>query len=180
MEKQQALIISAFPCVGKSYLSKIYKNVIDLETTYFQYQLTQEQKQMSVEELKATKKTEIENWLDRYIDQVKKLSKIKCILLVAPGKKIRKALHDSGLNYILVYPEKGLGAEYGLRAKNRGNNDRFIERITTTLDEQIESDFITDKNAKKHIVLKTGEYLTDALKKTIFLKDYETIEEKTQ
>lgn len=170
--EQKAIIISAFPCVGKSYLSTVYENVIDLETTYFQYELTEDQRQLPVERLKGTKKTERENWREIYIAEVEKLAKKNCIILIAPSKKLRELLTLNGLEYILVYPQTGLGEEYALRAEKRGNAERFIERIRTTLDEQIKNDFESDNNAKKHIVLKSGEFLTQALEKEKILQGF--------
>jgi len=165
MANQKAIIISAFPCTGKSYLGKIYNNVIDLETTYFQYELTQEQKQLTVEQLKGTRKTQRDNWQEDYLKEVKRIASTECILLIAPSRKIRQLLTDNSLEYILVYPEKGLGEEYASRAASRGNGEHFVERIRTTLDQQIEEDYLADKDAVKHIALKSSEYLTDALEK---------------
>ena len=50
----KGIIISAFATCGKSILGKKYKNVLDLESSYYKYKIANDN--LTVEERKGTKK----------------------------------------------------------------------------------------------------------------------------
>ena len=84
------------------------------------------------------------------------------IILIPP---IFEVLHDvyfnEGIKYILCYPDRRLKDEYRKRYLQRGNTDRFIEIFINGWDLFLDK-FENDKIGE-HIVLKSGEYLSDVI-----------------
>ena len=156
------VIVSAGVCCGKTYLGQHYKTVLDLESTPYNYILTEEQKLLDNEQLKGTKKELNPNFLDDYYLAIKDAVLKYDVVLVAPGKKIRAMLQEKKLDYIVAYPDENCLEEYIGRAKNRGNNESFVERMKNGM---IPEGMTTDIYATKHIVLHSGEYLENALLK---------------
>lgn len=159
-KNERGKIVSAAVCCGKSYLGEHYPNVLDLESTPFNYLLTPKQKLMDNEKLKGMKKKKNPNFLTDYIEAIKKAMEEYDIVLVAPGTTIRQALKANNLPYILVYPASSCKEEYVARAKKRGNNENFINRLKNEFGKD---DFAFDTYASRHIVLNPGEYLEDGL-----------------
>ena len=157
--RKQAKIGSVFVCCGKTYVGQHYKNVLDLESTPFNYVLTQEQKKLSSEQLKGTRKIKNDKFLQGYMAAVKENIYKYDVILVAPGRSIREALRQNGLPYFVVYPSSDCKEEYVLRARNRGNAEHFVDRIAS---EFVSDDMLSDSWAQ-HYVLGKGEYLEDLL-----------------
>ena len=61
-----------------------------------------------------------------------------------------------------IYPNIDLKEEYLKRCRDRGNNKDFIDWYSKLWDKWIK-ECINDKNATRHIELKSGQYLEDVL-----------------
>jgi hypothetical protein len=70
--------------------------------------------------------------------------------------------------YVLCYPDKSLKSEYLMRFIERGNTECFIEIFIGRWGNFINS-FENDISALKHIVLKSGQYLSDVVDDLIFV-----------
>jgi hypothetical protein len=178
MEKEiinkMPIIISAWICVGKTYLTKNYKEIIELPSGDYKYILTDEQKAVkNKESLKSTKREVNPEWPINYYDAIIKESKNNehAIILIAPCMPF-KEMRDYGIKFSLAYPDPICKEEYKSRARNRGANEEFINRVGNSIQTDFE-DFLKQPNEK--IILRSGEYLEDALIRVGILKKKEQI-----
>lgn len=168
LEKRPA-IVSAWICTGKTYLTKNYKEIIELPSGDYKYILTDEQKTVqNKESLKSTKREINPEWPTNYykaIIQESKNSKHK-IILIAPCMPF-KEMRDYGIDFLLAYPDPICKEEYKSRARGRGANEEFVSRVENSIQSDFE-DFLKQPNEK--IILGPGEYLEDALIRVGILK----------
>jgi len=163
------LIISAWICTGKTYLTKKYQNIIELPSGDYKYILTDEQKAVkNKESLKSTKRELNPKWPINYYDAIlkEKSNRKYNIILIAPCMPF-KEMRDCGIDFLLAYPDPICKEEYKNRAKNRGANEDFVNRVETTIQTDFE-EFLRQPNEK--IILQAGEYLEDALIRVGILK----------
>ena len=163
--KKEALVISAWICAGKTYLTKKYNNIIELPSGDYKYILTEEQKAVANKEsLKSTKRELNPAWPNNYYDAI--LKEVKNgkydIILIAPCMPFSE-MRDYGIKFVLAYPDPTCKEEYIARARNRGANEEFVKRIETNIQSDFE-DFMNQPNEK--LIMQPGEYLEDALIRT--------------
>lgn len=166
---KEPIIISAWICTGKTYLSKKYENIIELPSGDYKYILTDEQKAIeNKESLKSTKRELNPAWPINYYDAILKEAKYKKhdIILIAPCMPFEE-MRNYGINFLLAYPDPVCKEDYKKRARNRGANEEFVKRIETTIHNDFD-EFLKQPNEK--IILKPGEYLEDALIRIGILK----------
>ena len=159
---KKPIIISAWICAGKTYLTKKYKEIIELPSGDYKYILTDEQKAVkNKESIKSTKRELNPEWPSNYYDAILEESKNNghAIILIAPCMPFEE-MRDYGINFSLAYPDPVCKEEYKSRARNRGANEEFVERVANSIQTDFE-DFLKQPNEK--IILKSGEYLEDAL-----------------
>ena len=77
-------------------------------------------------------------------------------------KEVAKFLKENNLEYWWVYPKKELKEEYMERCRKRGNNNEFISWYSKLWNEWIDK-CKNDKNASRHIELKSNQFLEDVL-----------------
>jgi len=162
---KKPVIISAWICAGKTYLTKKYKNIIEVPSGDYKYILTDEQKDVvNKESLKSTKRELNPEWPNNYYYAIMKEAKSEMhdIILIAPCMPF-KEMSDYGIDFILAYPNPVCKEEYKERARNRGANEEFVKRIETKIQSDFE-DFLNQPNEK--IVMQPGEYLEDTLIRT--------------
>ena len=163
------IIISAWICAGKTYLTKKYKNITELPSGDYKYILTDEQKTVeNKESLKSTKREINPAWPNNYYDAI--LEEIKNekheIILIAPCMPF-KEMRDYGINFLLAYPDPVCKEEYKDRARSRGANEEFVKRVET----RIQTDFEEfSKQPNEKIILQPSEYLEDSLIRVGILK----------
>ncbi len=167
--KKKPIIISAWICAGKTYLAKKYKNITELPSGDYKYILTNKQKSTeNKESLKSTKRELNLAWPINYYDAI--LEEIKNekhgIILIAPCMPFEE-MRNYGISFLLAYPDPVCKEEYKDRARSRGANEEFVERVETKIQTDFE-DFLKQPNEK--IVLEPGEYLEDSLTRVGILK----------
>ena len=149
------IFIYAFTATGKTELNKKYKNVIDMESTKYKYI-------GKVDETSKSTPREInKEWPNNYfkaLDEVK--NKYDYILI--SDIICNDYLHKNNYEYWWIYPNIDLKEEYLKRCRDRGNNKDFIDWYSKLWDKWIK-ECINDKNATRHIELKSGQYLEDVL-----------------
>ena len=151
------IFIYAFTATGKTFLSKKYQNVIDMETTLYKYKNTTYE-----DETKKGTKRECQNkWPENYFKKLEEV-KDKYDYILLSDDICNDYLHKNNYEYWWVYPNEELKQEYIYRCKNRGNNSSFIEWYEKEWNEWINS-CKNDLKATKHIELQTGQYLEDVL-----------------
>ena len=140
-ETKETQLVSAFPGTGKSYyFKKSNKEVLDSDSSTF----------------------DKSKFPENYIEHIKKNMGIVDVILISSHEEVRDALVSAKLDFTLIYPDKSLKKEYIQRYKDRGNEEGFIKLLDTNWDSWL-GDVLNQKNAK-HIVLNSGEYLTDVIK----------------
>lgn len=152
------ILIGGFKAIGKSTLADKYNDVIDLESSNFEYLISDELKKIPVEQRKGLKNRvkNPEYPLNYYNELIYNLEKDKTVLF-ACKKEIVELLNKNNIIYYIVYPEKNMLEEIINRAKKRGNNEQFVSRIT-----QVYYDDFPKSNDKV-IWLQKGKYLEDVL-----------------
>lgn len=168
--KKKPIIISAWICAGKTYLTKKYKNITELPSGDYKYILTKEQKAVeNKESLKSTKRKINPAWPINYYDAI--LDELKSgkydVILIAPCMPFEE-MRNYGIDFILAYPDQACKHEYKDRAKSRGANDEFVKRVETKIQTDFE-EFLEQPNEK--IILQPGEYLEDSLIRVGILKN---------
>ncbi len=152
------ILIGGFKAIGKSTLAKKYNNVIDLESSNFEYIIDEEIKKIPVEQRKGLK-NRIKNPeypLNYYNELISNLKRNN-IVLFACKTEVVNLLNINNINYYIVYPEEKMLEEIIERCKTRGNNEQFISRVK----EVYYADF--PKNLDKVIWLRKGQYLEQVL-----------------
>ena len=152
--KKRPIIISAWICAGKTYMTNKYDNVTELPSGDYKYILTEEKKAVkNKESLKSTVRAINPEWPKNYYDAIieeEKNGKYD-IILIAPCMPFEE-MRNYGIDFIMAYPEPSCKEDYMQRARNRGANEEFL------------------KQPNEKIIIKSGEYLEDALIRVGILK----------
>jgi len=141
------MIISAFPCTGKTRFWQGHGRadmLFDSDSSSFSW-------------LEPGKRNP--DFPKNYIDHIKKWSKTGAIVLVSSHEEVRKGLLEEGLEFLLVYPKIDLKGEYLTRARQRGSPQAFIDLLDSKWCEFIKS--CSDQRGCSHYVLSEGEYLSN-------------------
>lgn len=133
------LIISAFPGVGKSFLSEMESGVriSDSDSSTFPK----------------------DAFPQNYMDHIKQLD--VDIALISSHAAVRKALVSNKMPYFLVYPDASCKAEYMARYRRRGSPQPFIDLMEREFD-----NFVWDCSRQPdciHIKLYSNQYLINVL-----------------
>ena len=158
IDKNLGFLIGGFKAIGKSTLAKKYSNVIDLESSNYEYLMTEEMKGIPTEKRKGLK-NRIKNseWPLNYYNEIISNLKKNNIVLFANKTEVVQLLNENNVDYYIVWPEENMLDEIIDRCKKRGNNEEFVSRITQVY----YADF--PENNDKVIWLKEGQYLEEAL-----------------
>lgn len=157
-EKKLGILIGGFKAVGKSTLATKYENVIDLESSNFEYIIDESIKDIPVEQRKGLK-SRVKNPeypLNYYKELISNLQ-ANNVVLFACKTEVVDLLNKNNINYYIVYPEEAMLEEIIERCKTRGNNEEFVSRIKKVYYEDL------PKDSDKIIWLQKGQYLEDVL-----------------
>ncbi len=100
-------------------------------------------------------------WPQNYITHIQENRDTSDLLLVSSHDVVRTALVEAGIPFTLVYPSLDMKDEYIQRYIQRGNNESFVALLEANYEK-----WITELMAQQgctHVVLKSGEYLSDVL-----------------
>lgn len=160
------ILIGGFKAIGKTTLAKKYSNVIDLESSNYEYIIDENIKKIPIEQRKGLKNRvkNPEYPLNYYNELIYNLKR-KNIVLFACKPEVINLLNKNDINYYIVYPEEKILKEIIERCKRRGNNEEFVSRVK----EVYYADF--PKDLKKVLWLQKGQYLEDVLIKHEILND---------
>lgn len=169
LRNKKPVIISAWICAGKTYLTNKYENVTELPSGDYKYILTEEQKAVkNKESLKSTKRAINPEWPQNYYEAILEEAKKARydIIFIAPCMPFEE-MRNYGIDFILAYPDPECKEDYKQRARNRGANEEFVKRVDSKIDSDFE-EFLSQPNDK--IIIRKGEYLEDALIREGILK----------
>ncbi|MGM0973392.1 MAG: hypothetical protein ACQEW2_10935 [Bacillota bacterium] len=158
-------VISAFPACGKSYTFEnsqdCFNGILDSDSSEFSW--------VKDENGKNTAERN-PNFPNNYIQHIKdNLGKVE-IIFVSSHDVVRNALKENGIDYTIVYPDKSMKDEWLRRFKKRGNEEKFIDFISTNFDKFI--DEIEEETFPKKVKLPYNyhEYLNVSV--LIHIMDY--------
>lgn len=157
------MIISGFPGIGKTTLAKKYVNVIDMESSDYNYILTDEERKVPREELKGVKKSKQNpRWPTNYVEEIIKYMNKYDIILISQHPSVKQELENRKIEFLLAIPELNCKEEYLKRYKSRKNKERWINEVIENFDSWITMDYSLKQ---EKIILKQGEYIEDVLKR---------------
>ena len=128
----ETYVISAFPGCGKSYCFKNYQDkftILDSDSSEFSW--------VKDENGNNTKERN-PDFPNNYIKYIKDNIDKADIIFVSSHDVVRKALKDNEINTIIVYPSKDMKDEFISRYKQRGNDEGFINFISSNFDKFID------------------------------------------
>lgn len=166
-KKSLGILVGGFKAIGKSSLARKYNNIVDLESSNFEYIIDKDLRKIKVEQRKGLKnRVKNPNYpLNYYNEIISNLKKNK-IVLFACKREIVNLLSHNNIDYYIVYPNKNMLNEIIDRCTKRGNNQNFISRI----EEVYFEDF--PKDNENVIWLENGEYLESVLIENGILDKY--------
>lgn len=167
-------IIAAFAGVGKSYVGKKYKNVLDLESTYYKW-LEDGVSHLTEEERKGNKNRVLNpEWPYNYIDEILKQRDNYDIILIQlshprlNNEQIFKYFDENGIDYYVARPNLSGWQAIENRLRQRGNKEEFIEQVRDNFKIFIEE---FSKAKYNQIIIDDNDFLEDALIKNGFLEE---------
>lgn len=167
----QRLLIMAYMGTGKTELENNYDNVVDFDFQDYKYIYDESIRHLPLEQRKGSTNLRMENpsYPKNFLaDAVQLLNEGK--IVVSPFiDHVFKAYDTSDIKYqisdlkiILVCPTKDNFDEYVERFKQRGNSEKFISRREKEFDSLV--NLFEQAIDYERIVMKPGQYLSEALK----------------
>lgn len=148
-------VIAAFPACGKSYCFDRNEDYIILDSDSSKFSWMPD----------CGNNIRNPDFPKNYIEHIKEnIGKVDFIF-VSTHEEVRQALTEAGIDFILVFPEQSLKAEWVGRCFLRGSGEQFCSMIADNWDywlSQMWDEAIC--KGRKHYVLKSGEYLSNALR----------------
>ncbi len=137
-------LCAAFPGTGKTYFYENNENILDSDSSKF------DKSEFPDNYIKYIK--------DEYIKGKLFLNETR-VICISSHKEVRDALVENDLWFTLIYPDRSLKDEYIERYTKRGNNEKFVELITTNWDDWITE--LENQTRCTHIVLQSGQFISD-------------------
>lgn len=139
---QSAMVISAMPAMGKSYIaSKFPDRIRDLESSEYHWQMTPDGKNFLTDE--DGDKILNPEWPLNYIEAIRNLveSKFYDAILVSAHENIRHLMSEHGIKYANVYPEDKKKMRKALieRCIDRGSSADFIDNYEENFSKYVDS-----------------------------------------
>ena len=154
---KNTIIVSAFPCCGKTYYFENKKDLVVLDSDSSNFSWIKDENGNNTKE----RNPEFPN---NYIEHIKEnIGKVD-IIFVSSHKVVRDALSKSGLNWSLVIPKKECLSSWVGRAYMRGSSDGFIKIIIDNWDnwlDEIERDKMNDLHVDMICYLNHNEFVSD-------------------
>lgn len=136
-----AIIVSAFPGMGKTYAFNLLKNkikVLDSDSSKFD---------------KA-------NFPQNYIEHIKSSIKDNDLIFVSSHEEVRNALENEGIDFDLFYPSKDRRNEFLENYVARRSNRNFIMKVDNNWNnwiDGIEND--TNTHCHLHCLSRNGQFI---------------------
>lgn len=121
---KRTVIVSAFPCCGKTYAFEHYQDkysMLDSDSSQFSWMYKASKDGIVRQRVRNPE------FPANYIEHIKQnIGKVD-IIFVSSHLSVRQALQDAGIHYCTVYPKESMLNEWVGRMYRRGNDDNFIE-----------------------------------------------------
>ena len=159
----KGIVIAGFGAIGKTYLSKKYANVIDMESGFFKH-INIGFEHIDVEKRKGTSiRPENPDWPSNYYNAILNARKHYDIILTSMHWDLLKFYEEIQIPYYIAFPEQNLEDEYAKRCYSRGNNEIFTEHMIKNI--KLWNERLKNYKPLKILYLKSNEFLEDKLKK---------------
>lgn len=156
------MIVAGYACTGKSELAKQYPEMtMEIPSMPYSWILPYADPNVNYEPEKATKyHVRSPLFPGNMLASILAAERKHGMVIIPTINAIVEVLQQSyGREVVLCYPEEGLEEEYRDRFIKRNNNDNFIELFADKMNLFIEP--LKKNTMAHHIILKSGEYLTD-------------------
>ena len=156
----KALVISAFPGMGKSYISRHSEGqkILDSDSSQFSWLLDENGNKIMDS---AGNPIREPNFPNNYMKHIKDNIDTADIIFVSSHENVRKALNDCGIEHCIVYPEEGMKDEMIKRYVARGNDNKFVEMMKKNW--HLFLDGIKKDKCPNKIEITHGQYLSDVM-----------------
>lgn len=156
----KAMVISAFPGVGKSYIAQNSNGgkVLDSDSSQFSWLRDKQGHKLLDEQGKPIRDPE---FLDKYMSHIKDNIDEADIIFVSSHDNVRQALNDEGIPHCIVFPSDNMKDEMLNRYALRGNDAGFINMMKANWANFIEG--MKKDPCPNKVVLKQGQYLSDVM-----------------
>ncbi len=153
----ECVIVSAFSCLGKTYLGKKYDVCLDLEASSYKWIYNDKELEKDIEKRKGVKDRTINpKYPANYIKAIKEnINKFK-VILITPELAIRELLSNNNIKYYYAFPKNSSFVVD--RAFKRGNNDKFSYGLNGSFKTWAPQD------NEEILIVNENEYLEDVLK----------------
>ena len=151
------MIYSGFAGIGKTHASKHKENILDLESSQFQWVNANDGK--SIEESKGSYKEKNKDWPSNYINRIKTEEQLGYTILISAQPRVLSLLKGNGLKFVTVTPNKGDKVVYLTRYMSRGNSIAFVQSMQANFDKYID-DLDNNEDALYHIKLNRGDFIS--------------------
>lgn len=143
------MIYSGFAGVGKTYAAETHPDIVDLESSQYQWVNA---KTKTIEANKSQYSAKNPAWPGNYVDDIVKTAKSGKHVLISAQPELLEVLAKNDIPFITVTPDVGDKEAYIQRYIDRGNPKKFIDMMTNHFEEYIDD---MDKNfdAIAHIKL---------------------------
>lgn len=147
-------IISGFTGIGKTTAALKYDNVIDLESSKFFFNLSNNLTNKDYEKLKGDSSRQINpNGLSDYIDAIIKAKEKYDYVLIAMFPALIQELNKRNIDVQIVLPHVDDIVTYKRRYQDRGNHQHWIDNMVENWENYLDPnspDFITNNNNLKN------------------------------
>ena len=144
LEKEKFMktkIVVGYPGVGKTYLGKTFSDVVDIDSSDYHWIYDNPEVARDLEKRKdCMEKSLNDSWPYNYIEAISDLyhqDEFSYILVVFKTE-ILSLLSDCQLPFTIVAPKRELKEEYRKRYVERKNTDRYISRMLSEWDRDME------------------------------------------
>lgn len=147
---KKGIIIAGFATVGKTYLSKKYNNIIDLESGNYKYDYTGYEN-IPYEKRKGMANRKInKEWPLNYYEAIKRAVDEYDVVLVQLCPMHLNYFDKNNIEYFIAYPSLNEWDFVEQRCIERGNNKEWIARLKSVFEEYYN---ISKKAASKGIII---------------------------
>lgn len=159
---KQGIIIAGFTALGKTTLSEKYDNIIDLESSLYQWKYKDKMNLEKIEKNKGRKeRIPNEEFPQNYIKAILEAKSKYDIVLTSMHWEILEYFNENNINFYLTYPNLDSGDILKQRCINRGNTEEWAQAIKDKVD--LWYPRLEEYNIKNIIFIDKDEYLEDVL-----------------